>query len=49
MLYRRSLLDMWCETEEDLQSLLKQVIIEELGRCFEFEVDDMMEMADRTY
>ncbi|PCI56978.1 MAG: hypothetical protein COB36_01535 [Alphaproteobacteria bacterium] len=49
VLYRRSLLDMWCETEEDLQSVLRQIIIEELGRYFEFSDDDMQDIADQHY
>ncbi len=49
VLYRRSILDMWCETQEDLLSLMRQVIIEELGRYFEFSDDDIEEMAGRHY
>ena len=49
VLYRRSLLDMWCETGEDLQSVLRQVIIEELGRYFDFSEDDMQDMADQHF
>ena len=49
VLYRRSLLDAWCETEDDLQTLIRQIIIEELGRCFEFSDDDVQEMTDRHY
>ena len=49
VLYRRSLLDMWCETQEDLLSLIRQVMIEELGRYFEFSDDDIEDMAERHY
>tara|TARA_R110001592_G_scaffold20926_5_gene84568 strand:- start:5299 stop:5730 length:432 start_codon:yes stop_codon:yes gene_type:complete len=49
VLYRRSLLDMWCETQEDLQSLIRQVMIEELGRHFEFSDEDIEDMAERHY
>ncbi len=48
-LYRRSILDMWCETGDDLQSIMRQVMIEELGRCFEFSDDDVEEMSQRHY
>lgn len=44
LLYRRPILDMWCESEEDLSILIRHVMIEELGRSFDFseeEVDDM--------
>ena len=49
VLYRRSILDMWCETQEDLQNLIRQVVIEELGRHFEFSEEDVEEMAGRHY
>lgn len=49
IIYRRSLLDLWCETEDDLQLLIRQVIIEELGRCFEFSDGEIQEMSDREY
>lgn len=49
VLYRRSILDMWCETQEDLQNLIRQVVIEELGRYFEFSEDDIEEMTGRHY
>ncbi len=47
--YRRALLDMWCETGDDLQSVIRHVMIEELGRFFEFSDDDVEEMARRHY
>ncbi len=47
VLYRRAILDMWCETGDDLQNLLRQVLIEELGRYFDFPDEDIEEMADR--
>ena len=49
VLYRRSILDMWCETQEDLQNLIRQVVIEELGRHFDFSEEDIEEMAGRHY
>jgi predicted Zn-dependent protease with MMP-like domain len=48
ILYRRPLLDMWCDTGEDLNVLVRQVIIEELGQNFEFteiEIDEMVGAA----
>ncbi len=47
VLYRRPLLDLWRETGDDLQSLIKQVVIEELGRHFEFSDVDIQEMVER--
>ncbi len=49
VLYRRSLLDMWCETQEDLLSLIRQTMIEELGRYFEFSDEDIEDMTERHY
>jgi len=49
VLYRRSILDLWCEEGEDLTALLRQLVIEELGRTFEFSDEDVEEMVGRTY
>lgn len=48
-LYRRPVLDMWCETGDDLGTLLRQVMIEELGKHFDFSDDEIEEMAERHY
>lgn len=44
-LYRRAILDMWCETGEDLGTIMRHVIIEELGRSFDFTEDDIISMV----
>ncbi|MHA1567506.1 MAG: metallopeptidase family protein [Alphaproteobacteria bacterium] len=46
-LYRRPLLDHWCETGEDLAHLVRHVLIHEIGHHFGFSDDDMaaIEMA----
>ncbi|MBK7361802.1 MAG: metallopeptidase family protein [Micavibrio sp.] len=49
VIYRRPLLDMWCESCDDLLGLLRQVMIEELGRHFDFPDDEIEEMARRHY
>ncbi len=49
ILYRRAILDMWCETCEDISALIRQVMIEELGRNFEFSEDEIDEMNKRHY
>ena len=49
IVYRRPLLDMWCESCEDLIGLLRQVMIEELGRHFDFTDDEIEEMTRRHY
>lgn len=40
-LYRRPLLDYWCETGEDLYHLVRHVLIHEAGHHFGFSDDDM--------
>ena len=48
LLFRLPLLDIWCETGEDLHALVRQVIVEELARHFEFSDDDIDEMTRLT-
>jgi predicted Zn-dependent protease with MMP-like domain len=48
-LYRRPLLDYWCETGEDLAHLVRHVLIHEIGHHFGFSDEDMEaleELAD---
>jgi predicted Zn-dependent protease with MMP-like domain len=40
-LYRRSILDYWCETGEDLFELVRHVLIHEIGHHFGFSDEDM--------
>ena len=40
-LYRRPILDYWCETEEDLAWVVRHVLIHEIGHHFGFSDDDM--------
>ncbi len=40
VMFRRPILDLWCETCEDLTTLVRDIIIEELCRAFEFSEDD---------
>jgi predicted Zn-dependent protease with MMP-like domain len=40
-LYRRPILDYWCDTEEDLYAILRHVLIHEIGHHFGFSDDDM--------
>jgi predicted Zn-dependent protease with MMP-like domain len=44
VIYRRPILDVWCETGEDLGRLVREIIIEELARGFEFSDDDIQDM-----
>ena len=45
-LFRRPILDMWCETEEDLNMLLTHLIISELGETFNFGEEDIRDMLN---
>ncbi len=49
ILFRRPLLDVWCENGDDLSSLVRDVIIEELGKNFDFSEDEIDEMTQRHY
>jgi predicted Zn-dependent protease with MMP-like domain len=40
-LYRRPILDQWCETGEDLYDLVRHVLIHEIGHHFGFSDADM--------
>ena len=40
-LYRRPILDYWCETGEDLESVVRHVLIHEIGHHFGFSDEDM--------
>ena len=40
-LYRRPLLDFWCETGENLYDLIRHTLIHEIGHHFGFSDDDM--------
>ncbi len=40
-LYRRPILDYWCETEEDLTRVVRHVLIHEIGHHFGFSDEDM--------
>ena len=40
-LYRRPMLDYWCETGEDLAHIVRHVLIHEIGHHFGFSDEDM--------
>lgn len=44
VVYRRPILDVWSETGEDLGNLIREIMIEELARGFEFSEDDIRDM-----
>jgi predicted Zn-dependent protease with MMP-like domain len=45
-LYRRAILDYWCETGEDLRDLVRHVLVHEIGHHFGFS-DEEMERIER--
>ncbi|MCB9991040.1 MAG: metallopeptidase family protein [Rhodospirillales bacterium] len=49
ILFRRPLLDLWCETCDELNDIVRQVMIEELGQNFDFSEDEIDEMTRRHY
>lgn len=49
VLYRRPILDLWCESQDDLSGLLRQIVIEEIAKNFEFSDDDTEDMIERHY
>lgn len=40
-LYRRPILDYWCETGEDLRHVVRHVLVHEIGHHFGFSDEDM--------
>ena len=40
-LYRRPILDYWCETGEDLSHIVRHIVIHEIGHHLGFSDDDM--------
>lgn len=49
VIFRRSVLDMWCESEDDFEAVIRNVLIEELGRAFDLSDDDIYELTERNY
>ncbi|MCB9989457.1 MAG: metallopeptidase family protein [Rhodospirillales bacterium] len=49
IIYRRPLLDLWCESGEDLNVLVRQALIDELGANFDFSEDEIEEMSRRHF
>ena len=45
-LYRRPILDYWCETGEDLAAVVRHVLIHEIGHHFGFSDEDMERIED---
>jgi len=44
-LFRRPILDVWCDTNEDLSNIVNRIILQEIGNHFGF-TDDEVEMYE---
>ena len=49
ILYRRSILDLWCETGEDINQIVRDAMIDEIGSNFDFSDEEIEEMSERHY
>ncbi len=49
VLYRRAILDLWCETYDDLSQIIRQVMVEELARSQGMSDEDIDDMLQRHY
>ena len=49
ILYRRPILDMWCETGEHLSIIVREAMIGELGNNFDFSEEEIEEMNQRHH
>lgn len=49
VLYRRPILDYWCDSGEDLTAIIREIMIEELGGQFDFTPQDIEEMIKRHH
>ena len=47
-LFRRPILDFWCENGEDLSQVVNHVLLHEIGHYFGISDDDMEQMESRT-
>jgi len=49
ILFRRPILDVWCENCEDISALIREVMIEEIARAHDFADDEIEEMTARHH
>jgi len=49
ILFRRPILDLWCDTQDDLTNLIREIMIEELASNFDFSEDEIEEMTRRHH
>lgn len=49
VIYRRPILDLWCERGEDLTSIMREAMVEEIATQFEFPEENIDEMNARHH
>ena len=49
IIYRRPLLDYWCESQDSLNDVIRNTMIEELADNFDFTDDEIEDMTSRHY
>jgi len=49
ILFRRPLLDAWCETGDDLVQVIREAMIEEIANHYDFPEEDIEDMTQRHY
>lgn len=49
IIYRRPVLDLWCERGEDLTAIMREAMIEEIATQFEFPEETIDEMNSRHH
>jgi len=49
ILFRRPILDVWCENCEDITGLIREVMIEEIARAHDFPDTEIDEMTSRHH
>lgn len=49
MLYRRPILDVWCETEDDLGGLIRHLMITELAQGLDYSAEEIERLANQPY
>ncbi len=49
ILFRRPVLDVWCESCEDITSLVREIMIEEIAKAHGFSEDDIDDMVSRHH
>jgi predicted Zn-dependent protease with MMP-like domain len=49
ILYRRPILDIWCETHDNLKGLVRHLMITELAQQLDYSAEEIESLANKTY